>query len=97
MLHEGGCAVETGRLDDIAEADAVIVGMDPGHPEEVIAGGKRLRVIAEHGAVWRLRRTGVDPCCRGSPLLTVALVLGRAAVTFLGGYALPDVLDPNPF
>ncbi|MFI6732575.1 phosphoglycerate dehydrogenase [Nonomuraea sp. NPDC050451] len=48
VLREAGCLVETGGLDRIAEAEAMIVGMDA-VTEEVIAAGRRLRVIAKHG------------------------------------------------
>ncbi|MEV0622679.1 hypothetical protein AB0I81_55840 [Nonomuraea sp. NPDC050404] len=44
----GGCDVETGDLDRLPEADAVIVGLDA-VTAEVIATGDRLKVIVKHG------------------------------------------------
>ncbi|MEU6715380.1 Nramp family divalent metal transporter [Nonomuraea sp. NPDC046802] len=59
--------------------------------------GAGVFLIAVVIAVWRLRGTGVDPRYRGNPLLTVALALSSAAITFLGVYALLEVFGLNPF
>ncbi|MEV0386607.1 hypothetical protein [Nonomuraea sp. NPDC050643] len=64
---------------------------------QIGALGGGVFLIAVVVAVWRLRGAGVDPRYRGSPLLTVALVLSSAAITFLGLYALLEVFDLNPF
>ncbi|TDC05496.1 divalent metal cation transporter [Streptomyces sp. 8K308] len=54
-----------------------------------IGGGVFLLAVVI--AVWRLRALGVERRFRGSPWLTVALVVSSAAIAFLGVYAVLDV------
>ncbi len=55
-----------------------------------IGGG--IFLLAVVVAVWRLRSTDVERRFRGSPWLTVALLLSSAAIVFLGIYGVLDVL-----